>query len=147
MKNIWNNLDDFLFNYRFWIGGALIIIIIAGLGIIGYEKYRHMNSNKESQTITELKNQNESLRQQLSQTSTQEIAGTATENQTDKININTADAAELDKIPGIGPARAADIITYRESHGGFKSIEEIKNIKGIGDKTFESMKDLITVGE
>lgn len=53
----------------------------------------------------------------------------------------------LDKLPGIGPARAKDIITYREQKGGFKTIEEIKNIKGIGDKSFESLKDLITVGE
>jgi len=76
------------------------------------------------------------------------VAGiSTTEDESDKININTADATELDKLPGIGPARAADIIDYRQSHGGFKSIEEIKNISGIGDKTFENMKDLITVGE
>lgn len=144
-----NNLDNFLYQYRFWIGGVLIIIIVAGLGVIGYDKYRAMNITKENQTITELKTQNELLRQQLSGQS-QQVAGTSTsviENQSDKININTADATELDKIPNIGPARAADIIAYRASHGGFKTIEEMKNIKGIGDKTFESMKDLITVGE
>ena len=148
VKDIWNNLDEFLFNYRYWIGGLLIIIIVAGLGMIGYEKYRQINSNKENQTVTELKQENEQLRQELSSQS-QQVAGatTSSENQGDKININTADAAELDKIPNIGPARAADIIAYRESKGGFKTIEEMKNIKGIGDKTFESMKDLITVGE
>lgn len=62
-----------------------------------------------------------------------------------KININTASTTELDKLPGVGPSRAEQIITYRAENGGFKSIEEIQNIKGIGPKTFEKMKDMITV--
>ena len=62
-----------------------------------------------------------------------------------KININTATEAELDTLPGIGPARAADIKTYREENGGFKSIEDIKNIKGIGEASFEKMKERITI--
>jgi len=66
-------------------------------------------------------------------------------NKDGKININTATEAELDTLPGIGPARAADIITYREESGGFKSIEDIKNIKGIGDASFEKMKEKITI--
>lgn len=142
-----NNIDNFLYQYRFYIGGGLIFIIVAGLGVIGYDKFHRNNINRENQAIAELKNQNELLRQQLSNQSQQQVAGATTaESISDKININTADATELDKIPSIGPARAADIIAYRESHGGFKTIEEIKNIKGIGDKTFEQMADLITVG-
>ena len=62
-----------------------------------------------------------------------------------KININTASAAELDKLPGIGPTYAQRIIEYRESKGGFKSISEIQNIKGIGPKTFEKLKDMIEI--
>ena len=77
------------------------------------------------------------------------MAGVATtptsENQGSKININTASLAKLDKIPNIGPARIVDIISYRETKSGFKTIEEMKNIKGIGDKTFESMKNLIII--
>lgn len=61
------------------------------------------------------------------------------------ININTADVAELDKLPGIGPARAADIIKYREEKGGFNSIEDIKNVKGIGNSSYEKLKDMIKV--
>jgi len=144
-----NNFDNFLYKYRFLIGGGLILIILGGLGVIGYNKYYRGVKTKENAELAELKAQNELLRQQLSGQA-QQVAGASTssaESQSDKININTANATELDKIPGIGPARAADIITYRESRGGFKSLEEIKNIKGIGDKTFESMKDLITVGE
>jgi len=62
-----------------------------------------------------------------------------------KININTADEAELTKLPGIGPATAQKIIDYRTNKGPFKSIEEIKNVSGIGDKKFEQLKDKIKV--
>ena len=143
------NFDEFVYKYKYLIGGVLIFIILAGVGIIIADKYHQNNINKENQAITELKNQNEQLRQQLSGQAQQQVAGVATvasQNIGSKININTASLAELDKIPNIGPARAADIISYRESKNGFKTIEEMKNIKGIGDKTFESMKDLITVG-
>lgn len=63
----------------------------------------------------------------------------------DLIDINTADEKELQKIKGIGPALAGRIIEYRESHGAFKSIDEIKKVRGIGDKTFEKMRDQIKV--
>lgn len=61
------------------------------------------------------------------------------------ININTASLEELQKINGVGEVKAKSIINYREKNGGFKSIDEMKNIEGIGDKTFEKMKDQITV--
>lgn len=64
----------------------------------------------------------------------------------DPVNINTASAATLDEcLPGIGPAYAQRIIEYRESHGGFKTIEEIQEVQGIGPKTFEKIKDQIAV--
>ncbi len=62
-----------------------------------------------------------------------------------KININRADASALQEIPGVGPATAQKIIEYRENSGRFNSIEDIKNVSGIGDKTFENMKEYITV--
>lgn len=61
------------------------------------------------------------------------------------VNINTADESQLTTLPGIGPAKAKAIIQYREEHGKFKHIEELKNVSGIGDKTFEKLKDLITI--
>jgi len=61
------------------------------------------------------------------------------------VNINTANQSELDTLPGIGPALAQRIIQYRETNGFFQSIEDIKNVSGIGDKNFENMKDKITV--
>jgi len=62
-----------------------------------------------------------------------------------KVNINTATAAELDTLPGVGPSIAQRIIDYRTTNGPFKSIEDIKDVRGIGDATFEEMKDKITV--
>lgn len=62
-----------------------------------------------------------------------------------KININTASQAELESLKGIGPATAKNIIRYREEYGGFSSIEEIKNVKRIGDKIFDKIKEDICV--
>ena len=61
------------------------------------------------------------------------------------ININSASLSDLQKINGIGEVKAQSIIDYREKNGGFKSIEDIKNVEGIGDKTFEKIKDKISI--
>jgi competence protein ComEA len=62
-----------------------------------------------------------------------------------KINLNTASSQELTELPGIGPAKAEAIMEYRETNGQFKTIEDLKEISGIGEKTFEKLQDLITV--
>jgi competence protein ComEA len=62
-----------------------------------------------------------------------------------KININTATLDELDTLPKIGPSIAQRIMDYRTKNGPFKKIEDLKNVSGIGDATFETIKDLITV--
>jgi len=72
-------------------------------------------------------------------------ANNVTDSGEGKVNINTADAAALQTIPGIGPSKADRIIEYRESEGKFNEIDDIKNISGIGNKTFESIKEYITV--
>ena len=61
------------------------------------------------------------------------------------VDINTAEAEQLKTLNGIGDSKAKSIIEYREQNGGFKSIEEIKNVTGIGEKMFEKIKDNITV--
>lgn len=61
------------------------------------------------------------------------------------ININTADMAQLDTLPGIGSSLAQRIIQYRETNGPFRDIEDLKDVSGIGDKNFENLKDKITV--
>ncbi|MCY7024921.1 helix-hairpin-helix domain-containing protein [Streptococcus sanguinis] len=63
----------------------------------------------------------------------------------DKVNLNTATEAELQTISGIGQKRASDIIAYRESNGRFKSVDDLKKVSGIGDKTLEKLKEYVTV--
>lgn len=69
----------------------------------------------------------------------------ALQDESGKININTADMTRLQDIPGVGPVTAEKIISYRENNGYFRSIDEIKNVSGIGDKTYEKIKDMICV--
>lgn len=63
----------------------------------------------------------------------------------DKLDINTASAAALESLPGIGRVLAERIVEYREKIGGFKTIAQLKDIDGIGDKKFEAIKELVTV--
>lgn len=61
------------------------------------------------------------------------------------INLNTATLAELDTLPGVGPVLAQRIIDHRNRTGGFKSVEELRKVEGVGDARFEQLKDLVTV--
>jgi len=61
------------------------------------------------------------------------------------VNINTASAEELESLPGIGPALAGRILAYRDQHGPFSTIEELMNVSGIGERTLESLRLLVTV--
>lgn len=70
---------------------------------------------------------------------------TTSESQNTLVNINTSDESTLMTLSGIGPSKAKAIIAYREEKGLFKSIEEIKEVTGIGDSTFENLKDFISV--
>lgn len=67
------------------------------------------------------------------------------EKSTSQVNLNTATEADLQTISGIGAKRAADIIAYREANGGFKSVDDLNNVSGIGDKTMESIRPYVTV--
>ncbi len=69
----------------------------------------------------------------------------STPGQSEKININTAGLEELDNITGVGLVIGQRIIDHRNTNGPFQKIEDIKNVKGIGDITFEKMKDEITI--
>ena len=61
------------------------------------------------------------------------------------VNLNTAPAEQLERLPGVGPSTAARIIEYRQKNGGFKKIEELMNVRGIGEKAFLKMKSQLTV--
>ncbi|MBN2983263.1 ComEA family DNA-binding protein [Cohnella algarum] len=63
-----------------------------------------------------------------------------------RMNINAATAEQLDELPGIGPSKANAIVEYREANGRFKTVEELKNVKGIGDKLFADIRDWVAIG-
>lgn len=73
------------------------------------------------------------------------LSGDETEEKTDTININTADVTQLQTLNGIGEKKAEKIIQYREENGSFQSTDELKKVSGIGDKTFEALKDSVVV--
>jgi competence protein ComEA len=61
------------------------------------------------------------------------------------VNLNTATAAQLEALPGIGARTAALIVEYRQKNGGFKKIEELMNVRGVGEKSFLKLRTLIIV--
>jgi competence protein ComEA len=64
---------------------------------------------------------------------------------TTTVNLNTASVSQLETLPGVGKATAERIVEYREKNGGFKKIEDLMNVRGIGEKSFLKIKPLITV--
>ncbi|MBN2871189.1 MAG: helix-hairpin-helix domain-containing protein [Campylobacterales bacterium] len=61
------------------------------------------------------------------------------------VNINRANSAQLQSIHGIGPTKASEIIKYRKAHGGFKSVNELMNVKGIGPKTVAKIRKQVSI--
>lgn len=86
----------------------------------------------------------ETSKEQNNDTQSSDLVTIRDNNSSNLVNINTADSNKLQTLPGIGPSKAKKIIEFREKNQ-FKKIEEIKNVDGIGDKTFESLKSLITI--
>ncbi|AVK84234.1 competence protein ComEA [Lysinibacillus sp. B2A1] len=77
--------------------------------------------------------------------STSGISSSESNQKNQKVNLNKADEAALSTLSGIGPSKAQSIISYREENGSFTTIEDLKKVSGIGEKTFEKLKDSITV--
>ena len=98
------------------------------------------SSSKESYQIDESTKNNISII-----TSSNSDEATSQDTTSKLININTASAQELTSLPGIGETKANNIVSYRTENGYFKTIEDLKNVSGIGDATFEQLKDYITV--
>lgn len=65
----------------------------------------------------------------------------------EKINLNTATAEQLQSLDGVGPSTAASIIEYREANGGFSSVDEVINVRGIGDKKAAQLAEQVTVSD
>lgn len=100
---------------------------------------------EEKQTITKESGIIEENTAQETTQKTSQTTANKTNSNTKKVNINTALQTELETLPGIGPSIATKIITYRKENGYFKTIEDIKEVSGIGESKFNNIKDLITV--
>lgn len=148
--------------YSVWIGVGLVVISLVGGVMLMIKKGAWASGDSQSQAIenkdkeiSDLTNKISDLEKQIADLKTGSqtpVVSNQTETQTQtssqpagKININTAAVSQLDSLPGIGPVYAQRIIDYRTANGGFKACEEIKNVKGIGDKTFEKFRDMITI--
>lgn len=151
--------------YRLHIGLGLIIAVFTGSAVLLWQR-SNFQDNFDQQIITKdveinnLTKQNQDLKDQLtklSQTDQGIVAGASISSQTSKttpvkiqsqsslININTAGISELDKLPGVGETRAQAIIDYRNANGMFKKTEDIMEVKGIGQATYDKMKGMISI--
>jgi len=169
------SIGEWVEDKKVWIGGGLIVLILLGGGVLFWrenywkpqledrigkleEKIATLENNQDTRGKEQTNSNNQIQSTQMdssAQNQSGQVAGATTASQgqgtsaksqvVGKININTASASQLDSLPGIGATYAGRIIEYRNSHGGFKSIEEIKNVKGIGDKTFEKLRDQISI--
>lgn len=147
------------------IGGVLLVLIITGGVIVALQNKKmtpKVAGASTSSEIEALKAEIDNLNKKIDnlnknielakaagvETTTTESGSSgksSSETPSGRININTASLSELDSLPGIGPTYAQRIIDYRNANGGFKSTDELKNVKGIGDKTFEKFKDSVTM--
>lgn len=103
------------------------------------------NANKDSLNLAKILEDGEQLVIPSKSGTSAEGGGASSSTNNGKVNINTADLATLQTLSGVGPATAQKIIDFRTANGKFKSIEDIKKVSGIGDKTFEKFKDQICV--
>ena len=119
--------------------------IVLKLGHIQSENdFWHLGSLKFKE---EVEKQRENTNDSVSKDTNLDIYNNSsnTRKKNNKVNINTATKEELDTLPGIGESTANKIISYREEKGNFKSIEEIKEVSGIGDSKYEQIKNLIEI--
>lgn len=119
-----------------------IFLVFAGIVVAFAFKWNYVEEDTSSDAVTSFQYVTSS---KTDSTSTGESTSDTSSVAVGKININTATAEELDSIPEIGPSKAKAIIEYRETEGEFSEIEDIMNVSGIGEKTFEKLKDYITV--
>lgn len=127
--------DTSVINLSKKITDEMVIIIYSREQVSNFEKTKELENYLQKMCA---ENEEYSLKNDAC------IATNNVEKVSGKININTASIDELTTLTGIGESRAKDIIKYREDNGPFKSIEDIKNVSGIGDSTFDNIKENIT---
>ncbi|MEI6144295.1 MAG: helix-hairpin-helix domain-containing protein [Candidatus Berkelbacteria bacterium] len=149
--------------YSTWIGIGLIVLALVGGVLLMVKKgawasgeAQNQPTDNKDKEISDLKNKITDLEKQIADSKTAAATPaveaapapssiTKSTTPAGKININTATAAQLDSLPGIGPTYSQRIVDYRNTNGPFSSIDKIQNVKGIGEKTFAKFKDLITI--
>lgn len=122
-----------------------VFLVFAGIVVAFAFKWNYVGEDTSSQGAVSLQYTTSSKTATVNAEYGNENASKVTSSVTQKININTATIEELDGLPNIGSAKAKAIIEYRESVSEFNKIEDIMNVSGIGEKTFEKLKDYITV--
>jgi competence protein ComEA len=132
----------------------IVIIITAGINVLLKERTVPAPENHEA-ILTEFERKSVQLEQRNREIAAryepgQEVESIMPDEQetvmlSDKIDINSAGASELETLPGIGSTYAQRIIEYRETNGEFASVEELTKVKGIGNKTLEKLKPFITI--
>jgi comEA protein len=120
----------------------LSVVLLAGIGIKYYKNYAGPAENQHfdySQTDSIFDSRNKMLMTDSL------LVNSSKPSMKIKININTASKKDLVELPGIGETMAARIILFREEKGSFKSLAELKKVKGVGDKKFDRLKDFIKI--
>lgn len=120
---------------------AVVLILIFGMTLLYYHSI-YLPENQSQEMLFPLgRTQSQRPRDMAAKT----LTGAQLLTLNKKININTATKTDLEAIIGIGPRTAEKIVEYRKSHGIFKRVEDIKNVKGITEKRFDKIKFYITV--
>ena len=127
--------DTSVLNLSKKIKDEMVIIVYSREEVIDFHKTKEIEKQVEERCVQK---DEESLKNDACIISDSEVSKTG------KVSINTASLEELMTLTGIGEAKAKDIISYREKNGPFKTIEDIKNVSGIGDSVFAKIKENIT---
>ena len=142
-----------LMPYERWILGVTLVLFgVSFIATIFYKPKTNDNFVIYPTSAVQSEAQSEDTQSRISSSDLEmlleSVGKTNSNNQNNyisgKININTATAEQLIELNGIGEVKANAIIEYRNNYGNFTSLEEIMNVKGIGEKTFEKIKDYIT---
>ncbi|MBM3330012.1 MAG: ComEA family DNA-binding protein [Calditrichaeota bacterium] len=117
---------------------VLIAMILIGSTL------RYLRERRLAEGLTLIASEAAADSVQRSQETSPSLSGQAASREA--IDLNRADATDLESLPGIGPKKAALILELRSRRGGFRSVDELKDVKGIGAKTLERLKPLVTLG-
>lgn len=117
-----------------------VFLVFAGIVVAFAFKWNYVEDDTDTGDVTSFQFITSSKTDSVTENN-----GDSSQTISDKININTATVDELDALPGIGPSKAEAIVKYRETESRFNSPADITNVSGIGEKTYEKIKDYITV--